>query len=87
MRMNIYILSVQYSAQSNKFVVQKISESATSFLTLPKIVFLRVLEVRKNTKHCTSHYKVRKVAKIRNRYNQVPHLTQDTTWESDKNTN
>ena len=30
-------------------------------------------------------YKVRKAAKIRNRYNQVPHLTQDTTWESDKN--
>ena len=28
--------------------------------------------------------KVRKVAKIRNRYNQVPHLNQDTTWESDK---
>ena len=31
-------------------------------------------------------YKVRKNAKIRNLYNQVPHLTQDTTWESDKNT-
>ena len=30
--------------------------------------------------------KVRKVAKIRNRYNQLPHLTQDTTWESNKNT-
>ena len=30
--------------------------------------------------------KLRKVAKIRNWYNQVPHLTQDTTWESDKNT-
>ena len=30
--------------------------------------------------------KVRKAAKIRNRYNKVPHLTQDTTWESDKNT-
>ena len=30
--------------------------------------------------------KVRKKAKIRNRYNQVPHLTQDTTWESDKKT-
>ena len=29
---------------------------------------------------------VRKVAKIRTRYNQIPHLTQDTTWESDKNT-
>ena len=30
--------------------------------------------------------KVRKAAKIRNQYNQVPHLTQDTTWESDKYT-
>ena len=30
--------------------------------------------------------KVRKNAKIRNRYNQVPHLAQDITWESDKNT-
>ena len=30
--------------------------------------------------------KVRNVAKIRYLYNQVPHLTQDTTWESDKNT-
>ena len=29
-------------------------------------------------------YKVRKAAKIKYRYNQVPHLTQDTTWESDK---
>ena len=29
--------------------------------------------------------RVRKVAKIRNQYNQVPHLPQDTTWESDKN--
>ena len=25
--------------------------------------------------------KVRKGARIRNRYQQVPHLTQDTTWE------
>ena len=31
-------------------------------------------------------YKVRKSAKIGERYNQVPHLTQDTTWESNKNT-
>ena len=30
--------------------------------------------------------KVRKTAKIRKRYNQVPHLIQDTTWESSKNT-
>ena len=28
----------------------------------------------------------KKVDKIRNRYNQGPHLTKDTTWESDKNT-
>ena len=30
--------------------------------------------------------KVKKKAKIKNRYNQVPHLIQDTIWESDKNT-
>ena len=28
--------------------------------------------------------KVRKTARIRNRYNQVPHLSQDTKWESNK---
>ena len=28
--------------------------------------------------------KVRKKATIRGRYNQIPLLTQDTTWESDK---
>ena len=32
-----------------------------------------------------SSIKVRKEAKIWKRYNQVPHLTQDTTWESNKN--
>ena len=30
--------------------------------------------------------KVRKKAKIRNCYNQVPYTTQDTAWESDKST-
>ena len=30
--------------------------------------------------------KVRKKAKIRNGYNQVPHPAQDTIWESEKNT-
>ena len=34
----------------------------------------------------STQIKVSKEAKIRNRYNPVPHLTQDTTWESDKNT-
>ena len=28
--------------------------------------------------------KVRKKAKIRNQHNQVPHLTKDTIWESEK---
>ena len=38
-------------------------------------------------KKTLSHiFKVRKEGKIRNRYNQAPHLTQDPTWESDKNT-
>ena len=32
---------------------------------------------------CSS--KVRKKAKIRNQCNQASHLTQDTTWKSDKN--
>ena len=31
-------------------------------------------------------YNVIKAAKIRKRYNQVPHLTQDTTWKIDKHT-
>ena len=31
-------------------------------------------------------YKVGKKEKLRNQYNQVPHLTQDTVWESDINT-
>ena len=35
-------------------------------------------------KFYASMMKVRKVAKIRNQYNQVPHLTQDTTWKVTK---
>ena len=27
-----------------------------------------------------------KKTKIKNQYKQIPHLTQDTIWESDKNT-
>ena len=33
-----------------------------------------------------SRKKSKEGTKIRNRCNQVPYLTQDTTWESDKNT-
>ena len=28
--------------------------------------------------------KIRKAATIRDQYNPIPHLSQDTTWESDK---
>ena len=31
-------------------------------------------------------YESKKDGKDQERYNQVPHLTQDTTWESNKNT-
>ena len=31
-----------------------------------------------------TYIKVRKTARIRNGYNQVPHLSQDTKWESNK---
>ena len=30
--------------------------------------------------------KVKRKVKIRNQYNQVPYLIQNTSWESDKNT-
>ena len=33
-----------------------------------------------------TNFKVERKAKIRNWYNQVPYLTLNTTWESDKNT-
>ena len=39
-----------------------------------------------NLKWAQVSTKVMKNAKIRNRYNQVPHHTRDTIWESDKNT-
>ena len=35
---------------------------------------------------CYLCFKIRKRAKIRNQYNQVPHLSQDTTRKSDKHT-
>ena len=34
--------------------------------------------------HKTKDKELSKKVKLRNRYNQVPHLTQGTTWESDK---
>ena len=52
------------------------------------------LNCRKESLNFSNHYyglcvlliKVRKTIRIRKRYNQLPHLTQDITWESNKNT-
>ena len=53
----------------------------------PGIVQCPVSNVSKNKKSMNgAASNVRKTTKIRNRYNQVKHLTQDTTLESDKNT-
>ena len=41
---------------------------------------------RRYMKYYAYSMKVRKGANIRNRYNQVPHLTQDTKWESKNHT-
>ena len=40
-----------------------------------------VLSLVMKVKPLTVWHKVSKGAKIRNRYNQVPHLTQDTNWK------
>ena len=43
-------------------------------------------ELSKLLASCLTTIKVRLKAKIRNRYNQIQHLTQDTIWKSDKTT-
>ena len=40
---------------------------------MPKLTIILCIKVKKN-------------AKLRYRYNQVPHLTRDTIWEGDQNT-
>ena len=72
--------------------------SAHDSMNRPKIEFIFEVNI---TRKCHNHrsqtspwhheeespeHKVRKKAKIRNPYNQIPNLTQDTIWESDKNT-
>ena len=45
-----------------------------------------LMEYFREKKRFNQQSEVRKTAKIRNQYNQVPHLTQKTTWESNKKT-
>ena len=78
--MRLYILRNRFSSISNiqynkNFLIMHAFHSSRYLQSKWMLVFSHA-----------SMVKVRKVAKVRNRYNQVPHLTQDTTWESDKNT-
>ena len=51
------------------------------------VCFMKLTKIRIDCQqYFLSNMKVRKKAKIRNQYNQVLHLTQDTIWVSDKNT-
>ena len=45
-----------------------------------------IRRVNKYSIHLVNTIKDGKKAKIGNRYSKVPHLTQDTVWESDKST-
>ena len=47
-------------------------------LSVPSIVESWIIQ------HAFNFIKVKRKAKIRNRYKQVSHLTWDTIWESDK---
>ena len=50
-----------------------------------KLITLLIIKYRGVRDYVKCIYvNVRKVAKLKNPYNQVPHLTQDTKWESDK---
>ena len=56
------------------------SNSNTSRSTSARCISFKGQNASKDLK------KVSKEVNIRNQYNQAPHLTQDTTQESDKNT-
>ena len=57
----------------------------TQLKLIPRMISLFDLETNIHNFCFTLHdMEVRKKAKLRNRYNQVPQLTQDTVWESDK---
>ena len=47
-------------------------------------LLMKLVQINSPPAENTSCNKVSKKAQIRNRYNQVPYLTKDTTWESDK---
>ena len=56
------------------------SFSVMVYLVISKICYLR----DKQKQRIVVVLKVRKTVKIRDQYNQFPHLTKDTPWKSDK---
>ena len=75
--MNIVKIALQdCSPQNSKYV----NYGFESCLT-PLIFFLISFYFDKEMHLTQDFVKVSKGAKIRNRYNQVPHLTQDTNWK------
>ena len=62
----------------NKQVIQWFCVSSRIEMHKPYISFCLILMNRYLV------IKVKKNAKIRNQYNQVPHIARDTIWESDK---
>ena len=73
------MVSIQHMAMTRQCLLLN-KESARQILWF----YLHIKYMHIDNEVTQIRVKVRKAAKIRNRYNQVPHLTQDTTWESDK---
>ena len=73
---------------NNNYVTRQILYSNCSFLIIIIIIMMIIMYNIRKLMHYfevnIKNVKVRKAAKTRNRYNQVPHLTQETTWKSDK---
>ena len=57
----------------------------TSRLAPAQNEFLCKLFANRHYRHYAFDINVNKKTKVRNRNNQIPHLTQGITWESDKN--
>ena len=77
---SLLILSMICSLKRyNYFVSNFLCESSISIKATYMVLYVLYVSYIYELKVGTS-------AKIRKRYNQVPHLTQHTTWESNKNT-
>ena len=78
---NIYIVSSGCGGVYHVYV----SESLLNKLLTKNIESVGAQNNRIWTENVTTTYhKVKKKTNIRKRYDQALHLTQDTTWESDK---